>query len=96
MASMGAAMASAILCIHRNRNTVRHRLAAHRSSFGAALGLMMVGCVLVCSTYGCRRMHGKHESSHGKCNLVHSSQPQHSSASFWQHIVLRLVLPLGS
>ena len=81
MASMGAAMASAILCIHHNRNTVWYRLAAHRSSLGAALGLMMVGCVLVCSTYGCRRMHGKHESSHGKCNLVHSSQPQHSYTS---------------
>ena len=53
MASMRAAMASAILCIHRNRNTVWHRLAAHRSSLGAALGLMIVGCVLVGNTYGC-------------------------------------------
>ena len=60
MASMGAAMASAILCIHRNRNTVRHLLAAHCSSLGATLRLMMVGCVLVGSTYGCGRMHGKH------------------------------------
>ena len=39
MASMRAAMASAILCIHRNGNTVWHRLAAHRSLLGAALGL---------------------------------------------------------
>ena len=89
MASMGAAMASAILCIHRNRNTVRYRLAAHRSSLGATLGLMMVGCVLVGSTYGCGRMHGKHGSSHGKCNLVHSSQPQHNSASFSGRLVVR-------
>ena len=36
MASMGAAIASAILCIHHNRNTVRYRLAADRFSLGAA------------------------------------------------------------
>ena len=73
-------MATAIVCIHRNRNTDRHRLAAHRSSLGAALELMMVGCVLVGSTYECGRMHGKHGGSHGKCNLVQSLQPQHSLA----------------
>ena len=38
---------------------------------GAALALVVSGCVLICNTNGCRRMHGKHESSHGKCNLVH-------------------------
>ena len=36
MAIMGAAMATALLCIHRNRNTGQYRLAAHRSSLGAA------------------------------------------------------------
>ena len=34
--SMRAAMAGALLCIHRNRNTGQYRLAAHRSSLGAA------------------------------------------------------------
>ena len=53
MASMGAAMASAILCIDHNHNTVRRSLAAHRPLLGAALGLMMAVCVLVGSTYGC-------------------------------------------
>ena len=56
----GTAMASAILCNHCNRNTVRHSSAAHRSSRGAALWLMIGGYVLVGSTYECGRMHGKH------------------------------------
>ena len=59
---------------------------------GAALALGVGGCVLVGSTYGCGRMHGKHGSSHGKCNLVHSSQPHIDR----QHIVLHLVLTYGS
>ena len=54
-------MASAILCIHRNRKA---KALAH--SFGmcllrATLALMVGGCVLVGSTHGCRRVQGKHE-----------------------------------
>ena len=39
MASMGAAMASAILCIDHDYNTVRRSSVAHRPLLGVALGL---------------------------------------------------------
>ena len=50
MASMGAAMASAILCIDHNHNTVRRSLAAHRPLRGAALGAWahIIGCLCAC------------------------------------------------
>ena len=61
MASMRAAMASAILCIHRNRNIViivwQHIVFF---TWCCPWAHDMVGCVLVGSIYGCGRMHDKH------------------------------------
>ena len=71
-------------------------LLRHVLLLGASLTVIVAGCVLVGSTHGCGRMHCNHQELPLQVQSCAFIATATQFGIVWQHIVLRLVLPLGS